>query len=286
MKQLFILFFSVFFGFEIQAQSIEGKVTNNQDGSPIEYVNIGIVDVALGTITDKDGNFKLDVKGLPLESKVAISMVGFKAQTFTIEKLLKSSNLIKLQEISYHIEEVIIKPNGSIRKIGTTNFTRGGGVCGWGGTQFSSGHELGLQMDLGNTPVELKSLHIRLYKQSFDSTLLRLHIRDVKGNLPNNELLKENILVNITKESGWVEIDISNYNIVLSGEVILTLEWLKIFGINNDRLIKMNKSKNPTANVLFNLKKNNGTFYIRRGSEAKWTIVESQSPSFYITVIE
>lgn len=48
----------------------------------------------------------------------------------------------------------------------------------------------------------------------------------------------------------------------------------------------MNKSKQPTANVLFNVKKGGGLIYVRKGSEAKWAIVDTQSPGFYLTVID
>lgn len=270
----------------MQAQTITGKVINQSDGEPIEYVNIGIVEIAIGTITNEKGEFKLDTKGLPIDSKVRISMVGFQTQTFTVDELSKNSNSIKLLEQTYTIAEVIVKPKGIIRKVGTTSSTKGGGVLGWGGTQFGSGHEQGTMINLGNTPVMLKSLHVKLYKQSFDSTLLRLHIRNIADDIPNNELLKENVIINISEESGWVEFDISKYGIVLSGEIALSLEWLKVYGVNENRLVRMNKSKIPTANVLFTKSNNAGTSYMRKGSEAKWVKLDNQSPSFYLTIVE
>jgi hypothetical protein len=285
-KQFVTFIFLVFLGLQMQAQTITGKVINELDGRPIEYVNIGIVEMAIGTITNEKGDFKLDTKGQPIDSKVRISMVGFQTQTFTIDGLIKNSNPIKLKEQTYTIPEVVVKPKGVIRKVGTTSSTRGSGVCGWGGTQFGSGHELGTKIDLGKIPVMLKSLHVKLYEQSFDSTLLRLHIRNIADDFPNNELLKENVIINMSEKSGWVEFDISKYNIVLSGEIALSLEWLKVYGENENRLIKMSNSKEPTANVLFNKRNNAGIEYVRKGSEAKWNKLDNQSPSFYLTIVE
>jgi hypothetical protein len=285
-KRFVTIIFLVFLGLQMQAQIITGKVINELDGEPIEYVSIGVVRIAIGTITNETGDFKLDTKGLPIDSKVRISMVGFQTQTFTIDELSKNSSPIKLKEQTYTIAEVIVKPKGVIRKVGTTSSTRGSGLCGWGGTQFGSGHELGTKIDLGNSPVMLKSLHVKLYKQSFDSTLLRLHIRNIADDIPNNELLKENVILNVSKESGWVDFDISKYGIVLNGEISLSLEWLKVYGVNENRLIRMNKEKVPTANVLFSKINNAGIEYVRKGSEAKWVKLDNQSPSFYLTIVE
>ena len=286
MKIFQILLLSIIFSTQIHGQLITGKIINEKNNEPIEYVNIGIVDMPIGTTTDENGNFRLDFKSQLVENKVRISMIGYKSKTFRIEELFNKENIIALEEQFYEIPEVVVRPNGKQRKVGTTKISRGGGVCGWGGTQFGAGHEIGTLIDLGEKLVKLKSLHIRLYKQSFDSTLLRLHIRDIVDNLPNRELLKENIYLTISQESGWVEIDISRYDIVLSGEIALTLEWLNVFGVNENRLIRMNKSKEPSANVLFNVRKRSGLLYMRRGSEAKWTIIDTQSPSFYFTIIE
>ncbi len=94
---------------------------------------------------------------------------------------------------------------------------------------------------MGSKPVEVKNLNILLKRQSFDKTLFRLHIRAIEDTLITDELLTENIIFPVTKESGWVEIDLESYNIVLSGKVGVTLEWLDIIGNNPDRAIKINK---------------------------------------------
>jgi hypothetical protein len=285
MRTFSLLLLSIIIFTEINAQIISGIIINEKNNEPIEYVNIGVVDMPIGTTTNKTGYFSLDIRNQPIENIIRISMIGFKAQSFTIEELLKNDNVIKLEEQPFLLPEIVVKPSGKTRKVGTTNHSMSG-VCGWGGTQFGSGHEIGTKIYLGDMPVILKSLHVRLYKQSFDSTLLHLHVRDIVDNSPNKELLVENIYLTVSQESGWVEFDISKYDIVLSGEIALTLEWLNVFGVNENRLIRMNRSKEPTANVLFNVRKRGGLLYMRRGSEAKWSTVDTRSPSFYLTVID
>lgn len=89
------------------------------------------------------------------------------------------------------------------RKVGVTGFNRLSGWSGWGG----------------------------------------LHIRSIKNTLILDELLTENIILSITNESDWAQIDLEPYNLILSGDVGLTFEWLEVQGINNDREMKIDDKR-------------------------------------------
>ncbi len=104
--------------------------------------------------------------------------------------------------------------------------------------------------------------------------------------MPNKELLRENILITCTEKSGWVDIDLSKYNLVYSKDIVLSLEWVRVDGVNKNRLIHMNGSKQKSANVLFNIKRKKGVLFVRKGVEAKWVKIDDESPSFYVTVRE
>ena len=98
--------------------------------------------------------------------------------------------------------------------------------------------------------------------QSFNSCLFRLHIRSVVNDLPATELLNENILLLITKKSGWTDVDLRKYNLVFKEDIALTIEWIKVIGIHQERVVKFSNSKQNIANyVLFNVKENQGCFY-------------------------
>jgi hypothetical protein len=280
-------FFLIFSTLTIQMKSqiIEGKVLDSLSGAPLEYASIGVINTSIGAITDEKGYFKIDVNGQSPKATLRISMISYKPQTFTIEELSVKENIINLIATPMQLAAVVIQSSGKIKKVGTTNYTRHG-VCGWGGTNIGKGSELGIKIKLGDRAVRLQSMHIRVHLQSFDSCLFRLHIRNIVDNLPLNELLNNEILIPIATKSGWVDIDLSKYNLVFNGDIALTLEWLKVIGVNKDRLIKMNGSKEFSANVLFSTKKKQGVFYSRWANEDKWTRLDDQSPSFYLTVQE
>jgi len=280
-KSIPILILLLFQNLQFYGQTVTGKVLSASTDQPLIYASIGVIGTSSGTITNEEGNFILDVKGLSVNSLVRFSMIGFKSQTYKIEELSNKQNFLRLESETFKLPEVIVKPLGALKKVGTTSFTFKGGVCGWGGDQFGKGWEIGTKIELGALPVRLKSLHIHVNKQSYDSSLFRLHIRDIGDSLPQNELLNKNILISLSKESGWIEIDLSKYNLVFEGDIALSLEWIKVFGLNIDRLITVNGQKR--AAVTFDKKRNQGYLYSKWGTEANW-LKHPDSPSIYLSV--
>ena len=285
MKTLLILLPFLLHTIVMHSQIIVGKVVDSTSNDLLEYVSIGIVKTPIGTITNEKGKFNLELKGQSPKAMVRFSMIGYKAQTFSVEELLNKENVIKLKQEAVQIDEVIVKPSNKFKKVGTISRSLQG-VCGWGGDRRGKGHEIGLKIDLGTSHVRLQSIHIRIDKQSYDSSLFRLHIRDIKNGLPHEELLSNNILITISQTSGWIDIDLSKYNLVFKGEIALTLEWLKVLGLNKKDMIRVNKSKQKTANVLVSVKNKQGCIYAKWGVEAKWTKRDTQSPSIYLIVQE
>lgn len=284
MKALSIVGLLLFLNLQSYGQTITGKVVSASNNEPLIYASIGVIETSFGTITNEEGYFNLEIKGIPVNSQVRFSMVGFKSKTFTIEDLSKKDNILQLESETYKLTEVIVNPAGKTRKVGTTSFTFRGGVCGWGGTQTGKGWEVGTKIELGDLPGRLKSLHIRVNNQSYDSTLFRLHIRNIVEDLPLDELLNNNILISLTKETGWIETDLSKYNLVFEGDIAISLEWIKIVGMDSNKFITVNGEKQLTAGVTFDKKRNQGCLYTKWGTEAKWVRHDNGSPSIYLIV--
>ncbi len=279
--QVFFLISSNLFG-----QVTQGKLIDSRDARPLAYVNVGVVNVSRGTISNIKGEFELRCNDLPEDAEVRFSMIGYESQTFEIRELLTEFNTIKLVKKAIELEEVAIKWNGTTRQIGTSKISKTGGVCGWGCTDFGRGHELGLILDVGSKTAKIEDLNLRVYKQSFDTIVFRLHIRSLENGLPAEELLTENIYLTVSEYSGWQKIDLADRNIYISGDVVLSLEWIRISNVIEKNLVKMNGAKKGTPVVLFKLNKKSGTIFSRRGSAAKWRKEENESPGFYVSVKE
>ena len=182
----------------LRGQVILGKLIDSSDEMPLAYVNVGVVNISRGTITNERGEFELMCNDLPQDAEIRFSMIGYASQAFTVHDLLSNFNTIRLVKKAIELEEVAIKWKGTIRQIGTSKISKTGGVCGWGGTDFGRGHELGLLLNIGSKTVKIEDLNLRVYKQSFDTIVFRLHIRALENGLPSEELLTKNIYLSVS----------------------------------------------------------------------------------------
>ncbi|MEA3460593.1 MAG: carboxypeptidase-like regulatory domain-containing protein, partial [Bacteroidota bacterium] len=213
MKSLLATLGIMFLSIQLNGQEIQGRILDSLSSTPLEYASIGIVGTRYGTITDQQGEFHLEVPEQEPGSMVRISMIGYKSQSFPLEELQNKDNVIKLIVDPIPIAEVTITPMGEPYTIGTMQYTRLGNWCGWGGSRFGKGHEIGTKLDLGDQPVHIRKLHVHVHRQAYDTIWFRLHIRSLKDEKPFKELLTRNVIVAIDEEKGWVELDLEEYKI-------------------------------------------------------------------------
>lgn len=138
---LFVLF--IFLNSQFYGQTITGIVMSTSDNKPLIYTGIGVIGTGIGTITNEEGRFNLEVKGLPVSSLIRFSMIGYKSQTYKVEELSNKDNILRLESETYKLPEVIVNPPGKLKKAGTTSYTFRGGLCGWGGSQTGKMGQVG-----------------------------------------------------------------------------------------------------------------------------------------------
>jgi hypothetical protein len=105
MKALF-LFIYLFPCYLFGQHQVKGKVIDQETKVPLAFVTIVINELNTGTITDIDGNFKLN-SSLEITS-IQLSYVGYKPQKI----ILNNSNplLIKMKQTSFALEEFNVLP--------------------------------------------------------------------------------------------------------------------------------------------------------------------------------
>jgi len=118
---ILLVVFSVTFLANAQA-IIVGKVKDSISGSVLPYVNIGISGKSAGTVSDKEGNFKLKLNNLINDNdEVTFESAGFKTVTYKVSSL-KEASIIELQKDSEILEEVVIDlKKGKLQKLGKKN---------------------------------------------------------------------------------------------------------------------------------------------------------------------
>ncbi len=285
MKQFFLFSLLIFIScFSLNAQIVKGSVIDSKTGNPLAYASIGILKTPYGTVADEKGRFAFESNGQEASSIVRVSMIGYKPQQYILNELLQNEEtMIRLQKTMYEIPEVKVHPKKE-HKIGATRHHISAGWSGWGGFVYKRGYEMGIKLSPGSEPVKIKKLHIKYHRQSFDTSFYRLHIRAIEDTIIGKELLTENIILPVSVESGWAEIDLENYNIFVRGDVGLTLEWLKVSGNNEDRAMKVNQRLQKAYILFKNNKKHHGLY--RWGTEAKWNYNRENAPCIYVTVLK
>ena len=97
MNKFLILFF---ISLSLSAQ-ISGVVKDSITGQPIPYVNIWAEDETIGTISEIDGSFSLEIK----EEKVLV----FSALGYEIKKMSSKNEIILLTPKAFELNEVVIE---------------------------------------------------------------------------------------------------------------------------------------------------------------------------------
>ena len=105
---LLLLCFNIQFG--ICQVDLVGQVIDAATEEPLPYVNIGLVNQNIGTVTDEAGYLVLEVPGNGYaDATLRFSMIGFEPQDFTLQECRDQKILtIPLQEKATALEEVVL----------------------------------------------------------------------------------------------------------------------------------------------------------------------------------
>ena len=92
-----------------QEKIISGKVWNFENNKPLPYVNIGIKNKTVGTVSSNDGLFKLLLNDkVTSKDTVVFSYIGFKTEKYLVSELNKTKEPILLQPETMELDQVVI----------------------------------------------------------------------------------------------------------------------------------------------------------------------------------
>jgi len=264
--------------------SIEGFTTDALEKTILPYVNIGIANTNIGTISNSDGRFTLKLPdNQDKNAMVTFSYIGYATQKYPVSFLLNKQNAIILQPSAESLEEVVInlkKPKA--RKLGRTS--KGLGLMHINfytsreaGVDDRLSKEMGMKFNI-NRDCKVNDLNFNITSNEFESVKFRINFYSVKDGMPDKLLIDENIICEIKNTYlGWFTADLKPYNIYLTketGEVAVTIQWLESKKSNTDsKFFALSVAKAPFS-----------TYYYREKAMDKWTS-GSNSLSFYLDIL-
>ncbi len=207
--------------------AISGKVLDVKNNEPLPYVNIGIKNKNIGTVTQRDGSFQMRIPPDLARDSLTISMAGYNSQTISVSRIIRESKSINilLKERYTELNEVVITektlPVKILGNTTTSNFVSVGLPLKF------LGSEVGVKINLGKKSVMLKKFSFNVSGNRLDTAVFRMNIYDVRNGVPFENVLQKNILIPVGKRTGLYMIDLSEYKIEMKGEILLSLEWIE-----------------------------------------------------------
>lgn len=215
---------------------IVGLVVSNENDKPVPYVNIGLLNREIGTVTDTNGKFTLNLKEEFANDTIRISSIGYKPIEILVKYITQKKQplSIKLEEQISELNEVVITAKAFKKKtLGNKTESK---FLSTGFSYDQLGAEIGVKINTPKIPTFVDSFNFNIsYNRLSAKSIFRLNFYSVKNSKPQDNILTNNILVTIeSKQVGKITIDLKPYDIVLNDDVIVTLEWVGINGENNN----------------------------------------------------
>lgn len=237
-KCSFFLISVLFISHIISAQkNSAGKVIDSKTKEILSFVNIGIPNESIGTVSDQNGRFNLKLEhSAGTDKEVYFSFIGYKTKSVSIASLLKSDEaVIELEKDINQLDEVVVKLKmPKEKKLGRTS--KGLGMMH---ANFYSSYEkdvedrlskeMGMKMKI-KKDCRIEGLNFNVTSNEFKSLKFRLNIYSIKNNLPHNLLLKNDIIFEIKDGFiGWYKLDLKNEDIFIGKEnedIAVTIQWI------------------------------------------------------------
>ncbi|MEM9648474.1 MAG: carboxypeptidase-like regulatory domain-containing protein [Bacteroidota bacterium] len=213
---------------------LSGHIVDLDSRQPVDFANIGILNKNVGTVSDFDGSFKLDLAKSEINATdtLQISRIGYKTVKFSTKDFLEQLNtkpVIELEATTYELEGIVVKSSDSDkRRMGYQS--RSKRLFGFWNDSLALGGEHASKIMVRRGPVKLEDLSFHVAANISDSILVRVNVYELERGLPGKNFTTANILHTIKQRQGTIKIDLSPYNIVVDDHFVISLELLKIYG--------------------------------------------------------
>jgi hypothetical protein len=206
---------------------VSGKVVDMVTRDALAYVNIGIPEKNTGTVTQHDGSFLINADAGLLLDSLRISMVGYQPRTYAISDFVNRSKplvILLKRNITELTEAVVIAKHLPTKIKGNTTVSR---FISIGLPLKFLGSETGIKIRVGKDPVLLKNFSFNISDNRLDTALFRMNIYNFKNGVPFENILQQNVLIPVGKQTGRYTINLTDYRIIVKGDLLISLEWIE-----------------------------------------------------------
>jgi hypothetical protein len=264
--KVILLIMSLFISVIVHSQEkiISGQIRNFENSKPLAYVNIGIKNKTVGTVSNNNGFFKLLLNDkVTSTDTVVFSYIGFKTEKYVVSELKKIKEPILLEPKSMELDEVVVsskKIKLKSKKIGRTS--KGLGLMH---SNFYTYYEKDIDDRLSKERgmkfkirrnCHIKDLNFNITSNEFKSLKFRVNIYKIQDKFPTDLIVQENIVFEIKDNFlGWFKVDLEPYKIFLKEEtedIAVTIQWLESVKANEkSKYFSISTASSPTHIAYF-----------------------------------
>lgn len=217
-----------------------GVIKDAKTGEPIPFVNIGVFEKNIGTVTNENGEFQfvIDRSKYSKLDTVQFSSIGYTAVKIAIPDLQDS---LKNQKITMppnimELDEVVVTNKGKYRihEVVGSSYSNPKEFGYWS-KEISLGGELATRIRVKKGYRELHRLYFEVFTNPSDSVLVRVKFYNYSSLESNNGLGKrintsgKNIYYTI-RNNRYADVDLRPYEIHVINDFYVSLELVKVYG--------------------------------------------------------
>lgn len=272
---LIFLLGTLSFQAKAQEKTIKGKVYDDH-GNVLSWVNIGIRNMDVGTVSKEDGSFQLLIPDSLKDKSLTFSFVGFEENVIPVKKLNPSMNMeVVLHEKTTELQEVTItnkelKP----KTLGTKLYA----PLLWFNltVREQEGYLEPAKLIKIKEPAKLLNANIRVAgnKKSKDSITFRLNIYKIEDGLPGDRLIEKNIIKTFPLSTKLLTFDLKDEDIILNEDCAIAFEYIP------------KNTENPIPLYSFRAVLGSTDAFIRSFSTGKWYPIDTGSLSLFLEVLQ
>lgn len=214
-KQISFLVLILFHQLIIAQIEIKGKILNNSTKSVIPYVNVGVFEKNVGTISNENGEYYIVIPNELKNDSISLSCIGYIAKKVSLNDLLNDSQVL-LTEKSYQLSSINVHPKDT-SIVG--RFKSNGIVVLLQRKESDkslSGGEIAMSYS-NNKEIRLNQVQFLLARNSYDTVKIRVNIYDADKNKIEDKLNKRDCILTVTNQTtGMITADLKEDNIVLN----------------------------------------------------------------------
>ncbi|WP_405397907.1 carboxypeptidase-like regulatory domain-containing protein [Maribacter sp. Asnod2-G09] len=248
---------------------------DSESKESLPFVNIGIVNKGIGTVSNIDGKFYLDINMSMFSNDdvLQFSSVGYKTIQLKISEINFDDTLfqkVAMQPEAMQLNEAVVSAKYLKQKsdeiIGFSYASKN--KYGYWKGDGSLGAELVTRIDLGKKKHYLKDFHFYVNENYSDSVLVRINVYKGGTIYPEEKLLQKNVTKMIGKSSGKVTVDLRSYNLIVNEDFSIGLELLEVYG--------------KRVGLVLAADYRPSTSYRRYVSQGQWKTFRGDAMTFYL----